>query len=690
MSERYSRLFSLPENLYLEGAPVLIVAGALLKDNKENRILAQLKFRNISTKTIQALKVAIRVFDISGDSLRGVNEFQYLDLCVDRNIDFGQKIAIPLPDAVGRSFECDVTAVIFKDNSIWEAPDGASWTPLKKPLTLTEALGIYKDQYLRDTNASSQTILVPTEDRDLWHCTCGAINQSNESHCNVCDSLKELIFSAMDLERLAENQATYEEERRQLKERELAEQARQKQLKEEQLAQEKEHARLLRKKRIKIGMIIISLIITAIAIYLIGWQLIPHLKYKSAKDSLNSHEFDKAHGAFIALGGYKDSEQMANESLYLKATHLMDAGEFNEAIVIFKQLSPYRDSREQSRQCQNESSYLKAFSQLDQNDLEGALDSFIALGDFKDSETQASEITYRLASSHFEKNEYDTARELFASLGTYKDSETKTGESIYQLAVEAFEGGLYEEAYEYFKDVANYRDSEKMATESKYQHALLLYKNEQFRLASEIFEELGNFKDSPDQFLASKYDHACWLTEKMGNWPSAITAFEELGNYKDSKDLLNDTMYRYAIFYKTPTSQKIYDYLEKLRKINYKDSNEIFNNLYKWTIKLKAANTNRNDYSTILSSVSRKENYFHMSFQLSGGKPGQTITLKNKTFYPGGSDDNTRWYWENNRHGETFGIEWSDGFVYPAGTLTVKIYDKSTGAYIGEGSVKLR
>lgn len=32
MSERYLKLFSLEENLYIPGSPVLIAAGALLKD----------------------------------------------------------------------------------------------------------------------------------------------------------------------------------------------------------------------------------------------------------------------------------------------------------------------------------------------------------------------------------------------------------------------------------------------------------------------------------------------------------------------------------------------------------------------------------------------------------------------------------------------------------------------------------
>ena len=52
MGERYTRLFLLSEQLYIENAPVIIVAGALLKDNKTDNILVQLKFQNIEEKQI--------------------------------------------------------------------------------------------------------------------------------------------------------------------------------------------------------------------------------------------------------------------------------------------------------------------------------------------------------------------------------------------------------------------------------------------------------------------------------------------------------------------------------------------------------------------------------------------------------------------------------------------------------------
>ena len=54
MSERYSKLFSLPENLYAEGAPVIVSAGNLLKDNQTGKVLAQLKIKNITEKDYQS------------------------------------------------------------------------------------------------------------------------------------------------------------------------------------------------------------------------------------------------------------------------------------------------------------------------------------------------------------------------------------------------------------------------------------------------------------------------------------------------------------------------------------------------------------------------------------------------------------------------------------------------------------
>ena len=53
MSERYTKVYECPQNVYSENSPVVISAGALLKDNQTGKILAQLKIRNITNKVIE-------------------------------------------------------------------------------------------------------------------------------------------------------------------------------------------------------------------------------------------------------------------------------------------------------------------------------------------------------------------------------------------------------------------------------------------------------------------------------------------------------------------------------------------------------------------------------------------------------------------------------------------------------------
>lgn len=119
MSERYSRLFSLPTNLYTEGAPVLIAAGALLKDNRSGKVLAQLKFRNISQKTIQSVKVKVNAYDTASCPLAGMDSFSYLDLSVAAGEEFGQSKPIYLPDATTRSFSVEILSVVYADREVF-------------------------------------------------------------------------------------------------------------------------------------------------------------------------------------------------------------------------------------------------------------------------------------------------------------------------------------------------------------------------------------------------------------------------------------------------------------------------------------------------------------------------------------------------------------------------------------------
>ena len=212
MSERYTRLFTLPGSLYAQGSPLIILAGALLKDNQTGRVLAQLKFKNVGTKSVKAVKVSVTPLDAAGMENGQPVEHQYLDLHAARDGEFGQKEPIPFPDPTSRAFRGAITQVVFTDGSLWGPAEGA-WEvlspsrPLESVLRDKELCKEYQIQY------GANCWVFPREEAGLWQCACGAWNRQEEESCHACgknlDQLK-----GFDLEQLkASRDARAEKER---------------------------------------------------------------------------------------------------------------------------------------------------------------------------------------------------------------------------------------------------------------------------------------------------------------------------------------------------------------------------------------------------------------------------------------------------------------------------------------------
>lgn len=200
MSERYSRLFSLPENLYSVGAPVVIMAGALLKDNQTGKVLAQLKIQNISDKTFKAATVNILPLDTMGKPLGEAVSYQYLDLNTARDAVFGQKTPVAFPNAATRAFSVSVTEIIFTDNTVWTSSETV-WEPLSAPVPLEQAFDDKElvTQYRIKYGENCKCIF--NREKDLWRCACGVLNHENEQECHKCQN-KIANFSSFDLENL--------------------------------------------------------------------------------------------------------------------------------------------------------------------------------------------------------------------------------------------------------------------------------------------------------------------------------------------------------------------------------------------------------------------------------------------------------------------------------------------------------
>ena len=300
MGERYTRLFSLPEQLYIENAPVIIVAGALLKDNKTDNVLVQLKFQNIEEKQIKALTVQIIPLDIKNEKIEEKIEYQYLDLNEERDVYFGSNVPIMISNNNARSFEVGVTEVIFKDNTEWKH-EYTSWDILEKPQLLentlksSELVKQYKMTYGQDS------IYTLKKEKRIWYCACGALNHENEKTCHKCmknlDKLESFNLSELETDvkvRLQEEQKQREKAREELRQNEI-------------------------KKKKQTYIIAVVVVVAAIVSIVVNIAISDGKKktaYNNAVTLMENQRFEEAIAQFEQLGDYKDSEDKYNELEY--------------------------------------------------------------------------------------------------------------------------------------------------------------------------------------------------------------------------------------------------------------------------------------------------------------------------------------------------------------------------------------
>ncbi len=329
MSERYTRLYVLPQNLYLDGAPVMIAAGALLKDNVTGKILAQLKLRNLYKSPLTACKVHIRAFEPGGAELKGIDEYSYLDLFIRRGVDFGSQEPIYLADNTTRQFSAGVIQAVFEDGTVWQSP-AAEWTQL--PFKRQQLKDKFSDNEVQKQYAievGEPCEYVPESAGGLFLCTCGAINLENDKTCSKCHREIKTLVDALDKsflkpkmdERLAKEEAKRKEQERIAEEKRKEQEriAEEKRLEEEQRLKIAREKALARKKILaKTAIIAAPILCVVIAfIILLNTVIIPNIKYNNAIALLEQGEYAKAATLFSESGNYKDSRQQS-QSLWNK------------------------------------------------------------------------------------------------------------------------------------------------------------------------------------------------------------------------------------------------------------------------------------------------------------------------------------------------------------------------------------
>lgn len=506
MSERYSRVYVLPQAVYTANTPVIISAGALLEDHVNKNILAQLKFTNICSKHVKAVKVRITCLDAFGVPLGDPLAFQYLELNAGMGESFGQKTPIPVPNPTTRIIQPEITGIIFADNSTQSFGDD-TWMPIPTLKSLQSTLGdTLAEQYRCDVSDGAK--YEPITLQGLWICTCGTVNQTGEHYCYSCRTEKAKQFLGLDRDTLRKN-------------RESAEAAAEIARKDTILAEGK--AKMVAHK--------ITDYESAIQLF----QSIPG--WKDANDQIEI--------CFASIEKIRtDAEIARKDAIYNKtksviSKQVVNISEYQSAIAAFNTIRGWKDADTQIIICQQKIEELKAKAEADRIERERQAErkraaELAAEKKRKKRNTILSIVAvcvvlvcvsvyiwinviipnnqYNDACSLMEQGQYEDAIALFNDLAGYKDSaeqiiacENGILENKYNAGLALLKDGKYEEAYAAFEALGEYSDSVEQCKESRYQIALIHWNNQEYDVSNVIFKELGNYKDSTQKIHAHNY-----------------------------------------------------------------------------------------------------------------------------------------------------------------------------------------
>ena len=354
MSSRYQELYRLPNKLYVENSPVLIEAGALQKDTVSDKVLAQIKIRNLSTKDIIACKVAIKAYETNGNEVEGVSEFSYLDINISKGKEFGTKTPIYLPNNATRKFSVVVKEVVFEDNSIWTS-NLIEWTQIVAQKKITELFNNLEDIKQYQIEVGENCEFYPEKREGLFFCTCGATNLDTAAQCYHCGKKYDLLISCLNEELLTRK-------RNERLEKEKLEKEEANRLAEiEQKRKEEKRKKIIKVSKIFIlTMIFITIVFTLIFIqpyilrykindtiekkdYLISLDYIE--KVKDEQESLDLYER-------VTLCMYEDVLKSIEEKDYVLGAELSKKYQnyinFEECIKLVQKICPHENVNEES------------------------------------------------------------------------------------------------------------------------------------------------------------------------------------------------------------------------------------------------------------------------------------------------------------------------------------------------------
>lgn len=468
MSERLQKLYSLPNAIYTQGSSIIVEAGNLLLDTNNGRLIAQLKLQNICSQPVSAVKVLLTMFEANGIE-SGTVEYQYLDLNVSQYQEFGQKTAIYLAGTTARSYVVCITEVVYADGKVWKTSANKN---IQIPAA-TELRSFFNDDDLTEQyRAETHTVgsYLPEQISDLWRCTCGAVNCTEDKKCHACGAEFDLLRSNLNKDilcpKLVEHKAKVAEKKK------------------------------VNRKRCLIGAAVVAVIAVISACAWITTNVVmPKMKYDTAVEQLENGSYEDAMAAFESLGDYKDSDAKRSEAERGLADQCYASGDYELAIQRYEAIGT-DDAKEQIKACY----YQMMLAAIDEKNWTDAENYYAKADDYSDSAQFYDTIQTEKAKALVEEEKYEEAYAIFEN---YIDNEKYKDEilplynkCLYQIAMGEYEEKSYKSAAEKFESLLNDEILGTDAKEQFYLCAKAMYESNDKDNAIELFKKISDYKEA--------------------------------------------------------------------------------------------------------------------------------------------------------------------------------------------------
>lgn len=432
-SDRLELLMKQSEPQYAQDSPILLEACALYYDRLNTKCIAQIKWKNIDTRTIKAVSIELSLLDAFDQQIKTIS-YQYNKLNASKGSFFGEREAIIIDDQAAVRYDVILNAVSFTDGGIYRSDDNIRFDTLPEKMPVSVPMELF-EQYKRDLEKKGYGLAVfyqPQKNEELWQCGCGSW-QHVGTPCLNCGATQEILEQIANPQQLKANFALYQkelaEEERILEEKRLAQEKANEEFKkaeeERRLAQAKidrensikEAAQ--KKKKKTIAIIVAALMAMAISIAcVINFYVIPNGHYNKGKTLVSLYQWDEAVVEFEAAGSFNNAETQILATRYKEGETKRAGKDWDGAVIAFQQAGDFQDAPEQILMTRYEEGNDKSNS----NDTEGAAQSYLLAGNYNDAPDKYCRMMYLTGVNYYNKGNYLLAKKAFLTIKHFDNS----------------------------------------------------------------------------------------------------------------------------------------------------------------------------------------------------------------------------------------------------------------------------